>query len=278
MKYTIKDFQKQFPNDDVCLEYIFSKKYDKDCKCGGKYYRITKRKAYACSACKKHIHPLSGTIFEKSSTDLAKWFHAIFLFSVSKNGVSGKEIERQLGVTYKTAWRIAKEIRSLMTQDGDPLSGTIEVDETYIGGRKEGKKIRGRGTTKTPVVGAVQRGGKAKVEVMDTVMRASLHNFILEKVRGSSHLMTDEFQAYDKIEKYGYKREAVKHGAKEYVRGKVHTNSVEGLWSQIKRSLDGTHHYVSAKHLQRYLDEFVFRYNLRGLSPAHVFSSLMERI
>ena len=134
MNYSIKDFQGQFPNDEACLEYIFNQKYDKTCKCGGQFYRSKTRKCYNCSMCGKQISPLAGTIFEKSDTPLTSWFYAIFLFSSARNGVSAKELERQLGVTYKTAWRIAFQIRQLMQQDKKKLSGVVEVDETYIGG------------------------------------------------------------------------------------------------------------------------------------------------
>lgn len=136
MKYTIKNFQKDFPNDDVCLDYIFKQKYP-DTK---QYYKVKGRKCYANPA-GEQIHPLAGTIFEKSSTSLTNWFYAVYLFSQSKNGVSAKELERQLGVTYKCAWRIAKKIRELMSGDGDPLTGTVEVDETYVGGRKENHRV-----------------------------------------------------------------------------------------------------------------------------------------
>ncbi len=133
MKYSILDFQKDFPTDDVCLDYIFKKKYPNT----KGWYKVKGRKAYA-NADGKHIHPLKGTIFEKSDTSLIKWFYAIFLFSVSKNGISAKELERQLKVTYKTAWRMATQICKLMEQGGDKLSGTVEADETYYGGFRKG--------------------------------------------------------------------------------------------------------------------------------------------
>lgn len=160
-KYTIKDFRKEFPNDDACLDYIFQARFgDKECVCGrkGTMYRVKDRKCYACSFCAHQIHPTSGTIFHKSSTALTDWFYALFLFSSARNGVSAKELQRQLGVTYKTAWRMAHQIRSLMTQGRDPMDGTVEMDETYIGGRRRG--TRGRGAQgKTAVAGIAQRGG-----------------------------------------------------------------------------------------------------------------------
>src|SRR3989344_6587845 len=152
MKYTITDFRKDFSNDTVCLDYIFAKRFPK----AEGYYRINDRKCYSHKTTKHQIHPLAGTIFEKSSTPLTVWFEAIYLFSIAKNGVSAKELQRHFGVTYKTAWRIAHQIRRLMSNTGPKLSGLVEADETYMGGYRRGGQ-GGRG--KTPVIGLVQRGG-----------------------------------------------------------------------------------------------------------------------
>src|ERR1700755_1825443 len=143
MRYTKKQFEADFPNDDVCLNTIFQNRYGhvKTCpKCavvGTKFYRVTGRKCYACMHCGYQLHPLAKTIFHKSETPLTSWFYAIYLFSVSKNGVSAKEIERHLGVTYKTAHRMCRQIRKLMAGDNDFLAGEVEVDETYIGGHRK---------------------------------------------------------------------------------------------------------------------------------------------
>jgi len=267
MKYTIKQFQREFPNDDACLDYIFKKKYPEAMG----FYRVRGRKCYA-NATGHQIHPVAGTIFEKSATPLTLWFYAIYLFSASRNGVSSKELERQLGVTYKTAWRIGKEIRKLMAQDGDMLSGVVEVDETYIGGTH---RMNSKMSNKTPVIGMVERKGRVKAS---TIPNRQTH-IILNEIRGSvkrgSHLVTDEFGVYKKTLKLGYTRSAVKHFRKEFAKGMFHTNSVEGFWSQLKRSIDGTYHAVSPKYLQSYVDEFAFRYNCRT-SP--VFEEMMARI
>ena len=170
MKYTIKDFNREYPNDDACLHEVFLNRYGNlsDCpKCTKTthFYKVSDRKCYACQFCGHQLHPLANTIFHKSETTLKTWFFAIFLFSNSKNGVSAKELERQLGVTYKTAWRMARQIRSLMNESLKVLDGHVEIDDTYIGGVRRGK--RGRGAEgKTPVLGMVQRGGSIKAKVI----------------------------------------------------------------------------------------------------------------
>lgn len=271
MKYTIKDLKRDFPNDNVCLDYIFEK------KCGDTqgYYRVKNRKCYSHQSTKHQIHPLKGTIFEKSSTSLTLWFHAIFLFASSKNGVSGKELQRQLGVTYKCAWRMAKQIRSLMEQGTDPLTGTVEIDETYVGGRHKG--VAGRGAKgKTPIVGLVERGGELRAYATENVNSTTLTGFVYDHVDRDAKVMTDEFAGYNFV-KYHNEHRTVAHGKKQYVRGNVHTNTIEGFWSQFKRSVRGTYVHVSKTHMQSYINEFSFRYSLRA-SAVPIFEVLLARV
>jgi transposase-like protein len=278
-KYTIADLLKDFPNDDACIAYIFAMRFPDpicpECKAENSFYRVSTRKCYSCSHCGFQLHPTAGTIFHKSSTPLTLWFHALFLFASARNGVSAKEVQRQLGVTYKCAWRMTHQIRSLMTQGKDPLSGTVEADETYIGGSRRGGK-RGRGTDKAAVVGVVQRGGSVRAKHVDNVKSATVIPILRENVTLGSAVMTDEFPVYNRVEKDGYLHEVIQHGIKEYVRGNVHTNTIEGFWSQVKRSISGTHHAVSKKYLQFYLNEFVFRYNYRN-SELPMFQVLLSR-
>ena len=232
--------------------------------CGSqtKFYRIKARKYYKCSFCAFELYPLSGTIFHKSETPLTKWFFAIFLFSNSKNGVSAKELERHLGVTYKTAWRIAKQIRRLMDEHNIDLSGIVEADETYYGGRGKGW----RGTRdKTPIIGAVERGGRVEARVVDYATRRNAEQFIEEYVSPTAELHTDESKLYHHVSR---KRthQAINHAKGEYKREHVTTNSIEGFWSQLKRSLDGTYHSVSPKYLPLYVSEFEYRYNHRHVA------------
>lgn len=266
MKYTIQEFNKQFPDEVACLDEMFKKRYGdivKCPKCDKKttFYRVKSRKVYACQFCGHQLSPLAGTIFHKSPTALKLWFFAIFLFSASKNGVSAKELQRQLGVTYKTAWRMAYQIRKLMEPDDFKLDGTVEVDETYIGGYRKGGH---GGKGKTPVIGLVQRGGSVKTQKISERQTHLVLKAVTDNVKIGSQLMTDQFGVYAKTKRMGYNHDAVNHWKKEFARGAVHTNTIEGFWSQLKRSLKGTYHSVSVKHLQSYVDEFAWRYNQRA--------------
>ncbi|MGH7141689.1 MAG: IS1595 family transposase [Minisyncoccia bacterium] len=230
---------------------------------------------FVCVCGQHQLSPKKDTIFEKSDTDLYKWFFALYLFSVSKNGVSAKELQRHLKVTYKTAWRIGNQIRKLFAEYNLTLSGEVEADETYIGG-KGGNNKRGRGAEKkTAVFGMVQRKGSIKAEVVANVKAKTLLAKIENTVKKESVLMTDEFKSYNRVKKLGYGHMRVKHSSKQYVSGRAHTNTTEGFWSQLKRSINGTYHAVSPKHLQTYVDEFSWRYNRRELASA--FEPLMAR-
>ena len=180
----------------------------------------------------------------------------------SRNGVAALEIMRQVGVTYKTAWRMMHEIRKLMDDCGPKLSGIVEADETYVGGKRPGK--RGRGAAgKTPVVGIAMRRGGVKAKVIETVEAQTLIPFIQKSVEPGTGVVTDELPAYNHIEGFGFKHTAINHAAGRHVAGRTHTQTIDGFWSQLKRSIDGTHHHVSRKHLQKYVNEFAFRYSNR---------------
>jgi transposase len=199
MSYTLNDFQAQFPNERACLDFMFDTRWPKggECpECGKKdcFYAIEKRRSYSCSWCGYQLYPTAGTIFHKSSTPLVSWFFAIFLMSTSRNGVAAKELERQLGVTYKTAWRMAHEIRKLMGDDSPKFSGKdpVEVDETYVGGKRPGK--RGRGAAgKTAVVGVAQRRGGVKATVVQgAVNTENAMGQIRQNVETGTTVYTDE--------------------------------------------------------------------------------------
>lgn len=268
--YSFYQFQQDYPDDNACLEKIMELRYGKnpvceECKRETKYHRITKRRAYACQFCGAHVYPCVGTPFEKSSTPLHKWFYAMFLFSASRHGVSGKELERQLGVTYKTAWRMGQEIRKLMsTLEPFGLTGDVEIDETYLGGKRPGKPGRGA-AGKTIVLGMKERGGDVRTCVVEDAKRKTIEPIVRENVREGSAVHTDEWWAYRNLSRRGYEHSMVRHGEKEYVRGDTHTNSIDGYWSQLKRSILSTHIHVSKKHLPKYLAEFDFRHNTRRM-------------
>ncbi len=281
MRYTKKQFEAEYPDDDACLESVFQNrfgdlKFCPNCAAETKFYRIKKRQAYACQWCAYQLHPLADTIFRKTTTPLKDWFYAIYLFSVSKNGVSAKELERHLGVTYKTAWRMCKQIRLLMQQEGEKLTGTVEVDETYIGGRfpkSKGSKY----TNKTGVYGITERNGSAKAVVAHGGVNATTAiPFLKAHVEAGSNVMSDESRIYNRV-KRDFIHAYVNHSKEQYVRGDVHTNTIEGFWGQLKRSISGTYHCVSPKYLQSYVNEFVFRYNFRDIAVCPVLLELAAK-
>ena len=226
MTLTITQFFRQFPTDDACLEHLWQLRYgdEVECpKCGkvGKFYRLSKEPAYSCPRCGHHIHPMVGTPFAKSRTPLQKWFYAMYLFTTTRHGVSAKELQRQLGVTYKCAWRMGHEIRKYMAKvDGEtPLGGAVEADETYIGGKRSGGK-RGRGApNKTIVFGMLERGGDIMAHVVPNVRKRTLQPLITESVEPGSIVHTDELASYSGLDRAGYRHETVNHGLGEYVSG-----------------------------------------------------------
>lgn len=266
MRYTHAQFMKDYPDEDTCLDTIFQERYGdvKDCpSCGvinTKFFRVRGRKCYACMHCGYQLHPLAETIFHKSSTPLRSWFYAIYLFSVSKNGVAAKELERHLGVTYKTAHRMARQIRSLMDDTNGKIGGNVEADETYIGGKAS---LKAKYENKTPVLGVVERGGEVRALAVTGASASTALPFLRSSVEENSAIITDDSRIYNRL-KREFPHQSVNHSNKEYVRGIIHTNTIEGFWGQMKRSIDGTYHCVSPKYLQLYVNEFVFRYNLRG--------------
>lgn len=280
MRFTFKDFHKRFPDDDACLDWLMSFRHPagvvcKNCQRITKHHRDRTRKSYSCDACGNHVHPTAGTIFHKSSTSLQSWFHAIFLLSSTRCGISAKQLERETGVTYKTAWRMFKQIRTLL-EEGGSLYGEVEVDESYYGGRRRGK--RGRGAAgKTIVAGAVERGGRVIAQVVPDVKKVTLTPFVQTRIMPSSTVYTDELPSYNSLGMQGYVHKRVHHAAHIYVDGDASTNTIEGFWSLTKRGIGGVFHAVSAKYLQTYLNEYSFRYNHRKDGQA-MFETVLARI
>lgn len=281
--YTVHQFFSHFPDDDACLHHLMQVRYGEklECpKCGktGNFSRVAKRPVYQCSWCAYQISPMAGTPFERSSTALQKWFYAMYLFTTSRHGVPAKELQRQLGVTYKTAWRMGHEIRKYMGKvDGDSgLSGHVEIDETYVGGKDHnmGPPSEFNGSKKVAVFGMVQRGGNIITRVIPNNRKETILPLVYDNVAKGSTVSTDEWRAYRRLKDAGYNHGAVKHRLNRYVSGIHHTNSIEGFWSHLKRSIRGTHVHVSRKHLQKYLVEFEYRYNMRAI-PSLMFDRLL---
>lgn len=284
-KYTFKQFQAQYPTDDACLLAIFKRKYGEiDCcpSCGvvSKMAKFEGRRAYACQeGC--HVYPCAGTIFAKSSTKLTLWSHAMYLMTATRNGVSAKELQRQLGVTYKCAFRMGHQLRELMSArleaaKTEQLSGHVEVDETYVGGYQKRDK-RGYGTNKTIVMGFMQRGGDYRAEVVPANTKARLVPRVLKNVAVGSTVNTDSLRSYRTLGRLGYTHVAVNHEVKEWAKGIHNTNGIEGFWSHLKRGLSSTHCAVSPAYLQAYVNEFTFRFNHRD-QPARMFGRLLNQI
>ncbi len=282
--YTIAEFFKQFPDDEACLSHLFNVRYGQghtcsSCERPSNWYRIKAERAYSCQWCGHHLHPTVGTPFQQSRTSLQLWFYAIYLFTTTRNGVSAKELQRQLGVTYKTAWRMAGLIREHMANiDGEDMLGgigeVVEVDETFVGGKTIGKGAAYRGN-KTVVFGMMERGGDVMTKIVPNRTRKSLWPEIIENIEKGTEIHTDELSTYGSISIHDYRHKRVNHKAGEYVKGDVTVNGIEGFWSQLKRSINGTYIYVSSKHLWKYAKEAEYRFNRRD-RPQLMFSELVS--
>ncbi len=281
----LRDFLAQFPTEDSCLDHLMRSRFGDrhDCaKCGrnSHFYRVVSRKVYSCEYCGAQVAPMAGTPFERTRTPLRDWFYVIFMFTTTRNGVAAKEVERQLGVTYKTAWRMCHEIRKYMGEvDGNsPIGGfgtIVEVDETYIGGVSKGGK-RGRGAPgKTLVLGMIERDGDVVTQVVPNVRGATLKPIINANVLPGGQVHSDELKSYNGLGLRGHVHMTVNHGAGQYVGPTGATvNAMEGFWAALKRGINGTHIHVSPKHLPKYLAEFEYRHNMRHL-PHMMLDRLM---
>ena len=282
--YNLLDFMRDYPTDDACLDKILEMRYGREPVCEScdkptKYHRIRRRRAYSCQWCGTHVYPCAGTPFEKSRTALRKWFYAMFLFTTTRHGVPAKELERQLGVTYKTAWRMAHIIRELMGNIGiEKLVGEVEIDESYIGGRRPNTGGRGRGAqNKTIVLGMKERGGNMVAMVIPDVKSATIQPLIEQYVSQDAIVHTDEWWGYRLLRQAGFDHRTVRHGAGQWENEGSHTNAIENFWARLKLSIRGTHIHVSSQHLGKYVTEFAFRYNYRNM-PDRMFAVLLASL
>ncbi len=281
-RYTIRDFEAEFPTDQACLEWLLHFLYPGGIECPTccrvtKHHRVKGRKSYSCQECGHHVHPTAGTIYHKSSTPLRLWFYAVYLMSSTRCGISAKQLERELGVTYKTAWRMFKQIRSMLKDNPPKLSGVVECDETLVGGKVRGSNRRRRKPEKTAVIGAVQRdGGPIVTKLIPAQTSECIKPFVRANVEPGSHLNTDESSVYYGMSAFGYVHFKVRHWDYEYVRGTSHTNSIEGFWGNFKGGMRGVYKKCGKHYLQSYLDEFTFRYNRRR-SEVPMFQHFMAQ-
>ncbi len=282
---TFLDFMNKFPNDEACLSHIMKTLYPDNlirctkCQKQTKFYKLKNILAYSCGHCGHHIHPMVQTPFYRSHTPLQKWFYAIWLFTTSKNGVSAKEIQRQTGVTYKTAWRMCNKIRGYMAflNNHSRMEGHIEMDETFIGGVQKGKSGRNVNGKKAVIFGIVKRGGDLVACHVPNAKKRTLFPIISRYVSTNCTVSTDEYVVYKKL----WKLHITKHGTSnhrhgQFVNGIHHTNTIDGFWSILKRSIKGTYVHVSKKHMDGYLGEMVFRFNWRKKSSGEMFGRLVD--
>ena len=281
---TLREFLAQFPTEESCLDHLFQVRYGKDFNCPkcsrpAKYSRVKSRRAYQCNWCAHQVYPTAGTPFDRTRTPLRDWFFVMFQFTASRNGVAAKEVQRQLGVTYKTAWRMCHEIREYMGDvDGNDIVGgpgeIVELDETYVGGKPRGLGAGKISPNKMLVLGMMERGGNLVTKIIPDRKRASIWPAVSESVAPGSILHTDELASYGSISLRGFRHQTVNHSEGTYVSPKgVTVNGIEGAWSALKRGINGTHIHVSAKHLSKYLGEFEYRHNMR-----HVPHLMLDRL
>lgn len=265
------ELMERFGTEEKCRAILEELRWPDGTRCprcnSVKTSRIHARDQFDCDTCRHQFSVTSGTIWHDTHLPLRKWFIAIYLTVESKKGMSANQMKRVLGVSYKTAWYLCHRIRAAMTElDPTPLKGTVEVDETFIGGKVKGQG-RGRGAyiqNKGVVIGVIQRGGKVRLQVIDRTDRKTLHRFIKENTAHDTEMIiTDDWKAYRGIGDHDTKHEVINHSTKEYVRGDIHTNGIENVWSLLKRSVTGTYHKLSIKHLDAYLDELEWRFNNR---------------
>jgi transposase-like protein len=277
----------KFRSEDKCRAYLEALRWPDGVACprcqSKKISRIATRDQFDCDSCRYQFSVRAGTIFHDSHLPLWKWFLALYLMGESRKGISANQLKRTLEVSYKTAWYLCHRIRESM-KDGKPslLKGIVEVDEAWVGGRHRGHGRGKRLENKTMILAAIQRGGEVRMKMDKRADRPTLHRFVDENVASEARVMTDEYRAYEGVGDRRIGHSTVNHSKEEWTRddawveSTIHTNTVESVFSLFKRSVVGSYHHLSAKHMDRYLDEFEFRFNNR--TNPHLFRDALRRL
>jgi len=287
--YSLMEFMAEYPNDAACLDRLWRDRFAPDghtadcpkCERPRRFHRTKTRASYTCDTCGLHVHPMKGTIFEKSTTSLHLWFYAMYLMASTRCGISAKQLEREIGVTYKTAHRMMKRIRTeLMDDDGEPLSGDVEVDETSWGGKARHSMTRSEAAefreAKATVLGMVERGGRVRARVIASRRGAPLSRAVRANVNPTSIIFTDDWPAYKPLRSEYIDHRIINHSAGSYVVGTTHTNTIEGFFGNLKTGMRGAYKKVSPRYLQSYVNEYAWRYNARH-EPGSMFEQLIQR-
>ncbi len=289
-KYTITQFRNDYPDSDACLHKLFTLRYTNlvcpKCDSDKPFNRVKSKKSYQCPSCAYQVFPMAGTVFEKSTTPLTHWFYAIYLQTTTRNGVAAKELERQLNICYKTALRMAHQIKRLMANEKiEKLTGIVEADESYFGmkasnmtKKKRASMIDANNTfrdNKTGVMGFVSRDGMVRTEVM--FPGKTFKERVRDNVSTDAELVTDAHLGYAGLDLEFADHQTVNHDAGEYKRDNWHTNTIEGFWSQLKRTIKGTHIHCDARYLQIYADEVAFRYMNRDKQDT-MFETILQHV
>jgi transposase len=302
-QFSLMEFMRDYPDDAACLEHLWRSRFSPDgehaeCpKCEQervfrRYRTAQGRQSWTCTGCGHHVHPTAGTIFHKSSTSLHLWFYAMYMMASTRCGFSAKQLEREIGVSYKTAWRMLNKIRNvLMVDDGEPLRGDIEADEASVDGkprkpqgkhshlaigpspRSQAGKLRER--SRARVFAAVERGGRVKATVLPSRRGPRLKETLVEWVEPESIIITDEWPSYNGLDKHFIAHSRINHSTGIYVEGDTHTNTIEGFFGHLKPAIRGTYRRVSHHWRQGYLNEFVWRRNAR-YSSTSMFEQLLD--
>ncbi len=285
----IIDFLQRFPTEESCIDFLIETRWNgkpvcPHCKSDRKIYKIRKGKILTCADCRKQFTVKVGTIFEDSALSLQKWFMAVYILTAHKKGISSLQLSRDINVTQKTAWFMLHRIRFAVKRKSfdKPITGTVEIDETFIGGKEANKpKSKRQGisgyTNKVAVFGIVQRQGVIYTQIVNKVDGTTLKPIIRKNVSKKATVVTDGFGAYYGLDKE-YKHEIINHQKDEWYRDGWHTNTIEGFWSLLKRGIHGIYHSVSEKHLHRYTDEFSYRYNSRKVNDSQRFQTTLSQV